>query len=266
MRVRWLLGVAVLALWCAVPAAARAASVTSVVMFSDSGDYIGGGQDRLFTPGDTAISVSGSTGYLTVHLSGGSSGTWFDMDFAAPPGQALAPGVYDRAQRAPFREAGRPGIDISGDGRGCNTISGRFEVRDFAVSADGVLQRLWIVYEQHCEGGPAALFGEVRITAPAPDGTAATVPGIVRWPVLEPGAAGKVVPVTLVAAAPTQVKAVAVTGADAASFPLRLDECSGKTLVAGASCQVFVRFAPPGPGTRGAVLRLTDAAGRTYET
>src|SRR5262245_19613902 len=121
----------------AAPAGARADAVT---MFSDSGDYIGGGTNRLYTPLNSTISVSGSTSYLTVGVSGGPHGDSFSLDFAAPPGQALAPGVYDRAQRAPFRESGRPGIDISGDGRGCNEDSGRFEVKDFRVAGDGTLQ------------------------------------------------------------------------------------------------------------------------------
>jgi hypothetical protein len=247
------------------PGSAHAATATSVTMFSD-GDYIGGGETRLFTPGSASISVFGSTAYLTVSVSGGPSGDSYAMDFAAPPGQTLVPGVYDKAQRAPFREAGRPGIDIYGDGRGCNTISGRFEVKDFAVSSTGVLQRLWIVYEQHCEGGPAALFGEVRITEPIPDGPAATAPGLVRWPPAEPGATGAAVPVTLVAASPVQIAGAAVAGADAAAFPIRLDECSGRSLGVGDSCEVWVRFSGANPGTRAATLRITDTAGRAYDT
>src|SRR3712207_3323194 len=78
--------------------AALAASATSVVMLSDSGDYIGGGVPRWYHPGNAQISVSGSTGYLTVNVSGGNLGDYFHLDFAAPPGQALAPGTYVGAQ------------------------------------------------------------------------------------------------------------------------------------------------------------------------
>jgi len=102
------------------PAIASAAPTTFVTMLSDSGDYIGGGTQRLFQPSNSAISISGSAGYLTVFVSGGTAGDSYDMDFAAPPGQTLVPGYYIGAQRAPFREAGHPGIDISGSGRGCN--------------------------------------------------------------------------------------------------------------------------------------------------
>src|SRR5688500_16005360 len=88
--------------------AAHAASATSVVMLSDSGDYIGGGVPRLYHPGNAQISVSGSTAYVNVSVSGGNLGDYFDLEFAAPAGRILAPGTYVGAQRAPFREAGRP--------------------------------------------------------------------------------------------------------------------------------------------------------------
>src|SRR4051794_39277467 len=156
----------VLFLLVALPAVAHAASVTSVVMYSDAGDYIGGGQHRLYTPASSSITVSGGpNGELDVNVSGGASGDYFTLTFAAPPGQTLAPGVYVDAQRTPFRTAGHPGIDIYGSGRGCNEDAGRFEVKDIATGADGKVTRLWLVYEQHCEGGTAALFGEGRVGA-----------------------------------------------------------------------------------------------------
>lgn len=68
----------------------------------------------------------------------------------------------------PFQASGHPGIDVSGDGRGCNEIEGRFDVRDIAKNAAGEITRLWVLYEQHCEGDPAALFGEVMVNVPLP--------------------------------------------------------------------------------------------------
>jgi hypothetical protein len=234
-------------------------------MYSESGDYIGGGQNRVYHPGNAKLSVSGNASYLTVGVSGGQFGDSFSLDFAAPPGQALAPGVYDRAQRAPFREATRPGIDISGDGRGCNEDSGRFEVKDIATAPDGSIQRLWIVYEQHCEGGVPALFGEVRLNEPDGDAQSFTAPAVVRWPVGNLGQAGMVVPVTVLATGATQFGAASVAGANPGDFPLRLDDCGGHALGAGATCEVWVRFTPTAPGTRTAVLRIPDAAGRVHE-
>jgi hypothetical protein len=112
------------ALAVVLPAPASASDSSFATMFSDPGDWIGGGTQRLFRTGNASITLSGSPGYVEVYVSGGTSGDYYWMDFAAPPGLTLSPGYYTHAQRAPFREAGRPGIDISGSGRGCNEIEG----------------------------------------------------------------------------------------------------------------------------------------------
>ena len=261
---RWGAGVFIaglLALMVSFTASASAAEATSVVMLSDSGDYIGGGESRFFHPGNGSVTVGGNAGFMTVSVSGGTRGDSFSLNFAAPPGQSLSPGVYERAQRAVFREAGRPGIDVSGAGRGCNTIGGRFEIKDFATNAAGAVTRAWIVYEQHCEGGTPALFGEVRIGVPIPDGPTDPAPSILRWPGIDVGRGGTVVPVTVLATSGTKLTSASVVGADAGAFPIRLDECSGVTLVAGASCQVWMRFSPSSAGDHTATLRIANAGG-----
>ena len=252
---------AVLGLLLTLAISSPAAAADAVVMLSDAGDYIGGGEARVFHPGNAQITVGGSTSYLSVGASGGTHGDGYHFEFAAPAGQVLAPGVYDRAQRAPFREAGRPGIDIGGDGRGCNTIDGRFEVREFTLRSDGTLERLWIVYEQHCEGGTAATYGEIRLGFGG-----ALAPGILRWPLTDMGKGGGAVPVTYLPAEQSTVAGVSLAGDHPGDFSVRLDECSTRTVPAGGSCQVWVRFTPTTPGTRTAVLRVTDSGGRTHES
>jgi hypothetical protein len=248
-----LLSFAVLAL--VAPAGAAAAPPASVTMFSESGDYIGGGLQRTFDTGVAgdlvAASVDAGGQSLGVSVSGGPYGDSYGMSFVAPSGP-LVPGVYTGAQRSPFREPGRPGMEVTGDGRGCNTLSGNFEVRDLARAADGSVERAWVVYEQHCDGGPA-LFGEVRVGASAPAG-ARTAPTLVRWPALDVNGGGQAVPVTVWPAG--AITGVSVVG-DAADFLLRVDDCTGAATV----CEVWVRFVPLTPGTRRAWLRLTDAAG-----
>jgi len=237
-----------------------------VVMFSDAGDYIGGGVPREFDSGNGQISVSGTSSYLTVDVGGGSAGDSFGMDFAAPPGDVLVTGgIYTAAQRAPFRTAGHPGIDISGDGRGCNTDSGLFEVRDIATNAGGGISKLWIVYEQHCEGGRAALWGEVKLGEDA-SGTPLVAPGIVRWPASDVGASGSVVPVTVKAlGGPVTIGVAQLAGSNASDYVIRSDECSGRSLAVGGSCQVWLRFVPSAAGTRLATLQLSDGSGAAYD-
>lgn len=183
------------------PGRAAAASPDTVVMYSE-GDWVGAGVPRLYVGGRDAVSVRGTPAYLTVYVEGGPYGDYFDLDFAAPPGAELAEGVYTDAQRAPFRAWGRPGIDISGDGRGCNQIAGHFEVKDIGTDAGGRVDRLWIVYTQYCEGGGPALFGEVRIGQEGPPGAFAAAASHVRWPETDHGRAGLALPVTVLGRAP----------------------------------------------------------------
>jgi hypothetical protein len=238
--------VAPVALTAALLAPAPASAATAVTMFSDPGDYIGGGVQRLFTPRGGKVTVGGNRKGLSIGVSGGPSGDYFTLEFAPPPGKRLRRGVYDHAQRAPFREAGHPGIDISGSGRGCNEQAGRFQVRDLAVKNKRV-KRLWLVYEQHCEGGRAALFGEVRYRKGK-----TTFPAIVRWPAGESGGTGTAVPVTIRPTRTVHFTSTQITGEKV--FPIRLDECKGRTVAAGSSCQVWLRFKAGGGTHRGRLV------------
>ena len=246
----------------ALPSPGRASPSSFVVMFSD-GDWVGGGAQRVFTPRTGTITLRGTAGYLTVGVSGGTLGDSYTMDFAAPAGKKLRPGVYIGAQRAPFREAGRPGIDIGGDGRGCNTITGLFEVRDIRINRKGAVTRLWLLYEQHCEGGRSALYGEIRVGEPASPDPLLVAPTTVRWPASDLGRPSTVVPVTLMALdSPVRLTRVSIAGSNPADFAIRSDECTGRTLPVGGSCQIWMRYVPTVAGTRVAVLRATDASGR----
>lgn len=76
--------------------------------------------------------------------------------------------TYTDAERAPFATFMKPGLDISGDGRGCNSLSGSFDIDEIAWDGD-VLVHVLARFEQHCEEGPAALRGCVKYDRPNGD-------------------------------------------------------------------------------------------------
>lgn len=135
---------------------------TFISLISQPGDYIGQGLTQTFTPADGIFSVSNSsnTAYISFHTADYSQ-FWY-LNFGSPTTVRFGRGEFDRAQRTPFRSPTNAGIDVSGDGRGCNTDTGRFLVSDFALNLDGTVARLAIDFEQHCEGAPSALYGSVR--------------------------------------------------------------------------------------------------------
>ena len=142
---------------------------TFVTLDSHAGDYIGAGIARTFTENDGAFTVSATVDNSTVHVrfNGGALGQW-SFDFKAPNAAALGPASYDHATRYPFNAATAPGLNASGDGRGCNQLTGRFVVLEAVFAAPGQLSQLALDFEQHCEGAVPALFGIVRYNSSVP--------------------------------------------------------------------------------------------------
>ncbi len=249
---------------CACLALPAVAHADSVVFFSEPGDYAGLGQQRVFhsqAPG-TTIDVSGDSSDLTIWFGDGSTVTGFSLEVAPPQGEQLHVGRYDDAVHAFNRPLGSPGLNLSGDGRGCNQVEGDFEVKDIAISSGGEVTRLWLSFEQHCEGNQPASFGEVRIGMPDA-GPAQALPAAVRWPELNLGGAGEVVPIAIRASGggSAEVQGVSIDGATAESFAIEQDDCTGVELAAGESCDVWVSFAPQEPGDHAATLSVEEVSG-----
>lgn len=242
----------------AVPAQAAATTSTSVTMNSESGDYIGGGINRQWHAGNGQVSFTGSGGHAGFRVDGGDSGASFTLDLVAPDGALFTVGTYDRTQRYPFQSAGRPGLDVSGDGRGCNTSTGRFTVLDVAYT-DTTISRFWATYEQHCEGGAAALTGEVRYQVPEPDSAVLTVPRAIAWPDRYPQVNTRPVPVTLVntGLSPVSFGTPTISGNGADSFAVVSSTCTSP-VAPGERCVLHPRFTPTSAGPHDAVLRVPD--------
>jgi hypothetical protein len=257
------LGVALCAALAA-PAAAHGSS--SAVLYSEQGDYIGGGQQRVFHDGNTTFQTSGDPSHLTIGLAGGLDDEIFWVEVAAPPGEQLEEGVYADTQRWPFQSAGHPGLMVSGEGRGCNTLDGSFEVKDMEVGPGGQVTRLWLLFEQHCEGRRPALFGEVRWAQPDSGAPALALPTEVHWPALDLGGAAEVVPVAVRAGgSAVTVESVSVTGPAEGDFAVELDECSGSEVAPGEFCDVWVSFVPGAVGTRSGALHVAGDGGLDLE-
>jgi hypothetical protein len=231
-------------------------------MYSVADDWVGQGAQRVFaTAAGGTVKVYGNAGDVQITVSGDVQGDNFSLEFAAPPWKTLHPGLYTNAQRAYFRTAGHPGIDIGGDGRGCSNDAGRFDVKSIKVSGNRIVS-LWLTYEQHCEGEPPALFGEVRINA-ARQATLQPAVKAVWWPDTLVGPGGPTVPAMFVATGrkPVRIAGARVVGHDPGDFPILEDDCTGAKLQPGQTCQVWVRFVPAMNGPRTAELRVTTNSG-----
>ncbi len=280
--VRWLISCVLITSVVAASPAPNASANTSLQTFvsmlsdPDVGDYVGGYRTLYYYPDNAIIGISGNAEWLTVQVKvlgpDGYYDNWedeyYNLEFAAPRGERLHTGLYLGAERAAFREGRRPGIDIGGDGRGCNETFGRFDVKDIAVNSKGTVTRLWLTYEQHCEYSvESALIGEVRYRVPGPESDLLPIPGRLWWPDVEVGVSGLSFGATFVATGSGNVTIdnTSVVGRNPADFVVRGNECSGVTLAPGQACQVLLRFAPQAAGPRVATLLASDTNGRRYE-
>jgi len=137
--------------------------VASKAMYFDGNDYIYHG---TMTVTEGAWGGTGDRFSLRLNVTPSTSGQglWWYLTFSSQQlGSDLVPGVYEDAQRAPFAQPGHPGIDVTGDGRGCNTITGRFQVHYFERQPNSsAITRALVSFEQHCEGGTNMLTGCIR--------------------------------------------------------------------------------------------------------
>jgi hypothetical protein len=140
----------------------------SVSFSGDSGDFITQGKAYSYSTGSGDGLSTSSTTNKAVQLSiSGRNGDWWTIDFYAPSSQSrLSAGTYSGAHRAGFNGTG-PGLELSGNGRGCNTLTGSFTVTKAVFGSGGYVQAFDATFEQHCEGGTAAAHGSVHISNPA---------------------------------------------------------------------------------------------------
>jgi len=139
---------------------------------SEKGDYIGDGKEWFYDAYSSGIKptfVSNQT--IQFAVTGGND--WWYLDFDAPDGESLEPGLYENATRYPFNPSNAPGLSFSGNGSGCNTLTGDFTVitNDTETNAQTGAKKLnqfAADFEQHCEGSTAALKGKIRYNAVDP--------------------------------------------------------------------------------------------------
>jgi len=128
-------------------------------LHSDPGDYVGAGGDYDYSQANTVITLTATLTHLSFNLRGDQ---WWYGEFQLPNTTSRwQPGTYANAQRYPFNDPAHPGIDWTGEGRGCNTETGSFTVDSVTYAADS-LKQVHLTFEQHCEGGTPALHGTIH--------------------------------------------------------------------------------------------------------
>lgn len=174
------------------------AQIATLSIQSQPGDYIGAGQtltinypsdpSDLFSAQIRRTLADGSPAELLFVLGHVSPdpNTFALLFFGTDAlGIMIQPGVYglpgNTAERADFAQAGHPGLDVSFQNRGSNTLTGNFTITDASFYTDqtGTLQigHFAASFEQHSEGATPALFGQFSYTA-VPEPSVLTIVGL----------------------------------------------------------------------------------------
>jgi hypothetical protein len=153
-------------------------SIATLSLRSEPGDWIGAGQTiDLFYDTEQGSTInaqiretlpSGEPALLEFILDDAIFGPsdsfallFFGTDQLGIPFQS---GFYPDAERATFASLGAPGLDVSFQHRGSNTVAGEFTVHEVSflnpAPGDYQINELSVSFEQHSGGHPAALYGD----------------------------------------------------------------------------------------------------------
>jgi hypothetical protein len=165
-------------------AASSYASVAELVLDGTSGDFISGGKnvDNIYSSANPLLEWNWATfdnigtaatpeaNYLTftylLNPSLVSNDEYATIQFSTQGlGTAIEDETYSNAARAAFAPAGEPGLDISYDHRGCNTLTGNFTVNQLTFANDQI-DRFSASFNQSCDGG-AVMHGTFNYDADA---------------------------------------------------------------------------------------------------
>ena len=141
-------------------------TVTTVSFTSDPEDFVGRGRSLTFTLENSLFTanVGNNGGYLSIVIrpKTGVTPVWTFL-VTSPNGSPISPGTYTTS-RNPVSSSWS--ADFGGDGRGCGRITGRITVHAFDFIAENqALKNFRASFEQHCEGAPPVLRGEVAVLA-----------------------------------------------------------------------------------------------------
>jgi len=145
-------------------AAAQLSPTTSFSYTSQTGDYLGQGQSASYSPPTASFNTYGNKTSATISVDAGSSNYWY-ITLAAPVGQELRPGSFVDAERASFRTGRSPGLDVSGQGRGCNQTWGSFIINQVSFDSTGKLTVLDATFTQRCASTGPAFNGTIKFNA-----------------------------------------------------------------------------------------------------
>lgn len=257
---RWLgaLLAATVALLLVPPLQARAATdITAFTLDSQFGAGVNDGKSLAFTLDNATIYASPWGDGVSMSVS--NTDHWFDARITPPTGQALVPGTYATTR---FETASTAGLDVFGDGVGCNESDGSVTIHEisFLTEPDVGVDRFAATFSSTCGNSSARYFGELRYHSTFDYRAATHDPVGIEMGARVIGSMSTPFPVTIanVGSLDLSLGSVTFSGPDAGDFGVSEETCSNATLDTGATCILNVTFTPAAPYMRTAFLHIPD--------
>ncbi|MEH1772880.1 DUF4347 domain-containing protein [Nostoc sp.] len=139
------------------------AAITTLILDSDRGNYIGQSDYYSYTPatGNFGASrayptnTSSNNAVRVTYTEPGTGGKSWDLSFAAPFNAPLTAGTtYTNAARFPFQATNQPGLSVSGDGRGYNSLTGEFTVNQIIYGVGSEILSFDATFRENGDGDP----------------------------------------------------------------------------------------------------------------
>jgi hypothetical protein len=224
-----------------------AAAPTSMAFFDGEPNASPFGTTKTFT----SVTFTGWQGSEVARFDLAGSGSNATVRLAAPIGETLEVGAYEDARLAATRPAGKPGLDVSGDGSICVHVYGRFQIDEITRNGSGAITSLAARFEQHCDvPTKPALFGEVLFNSERQLHTRSVAPERIDFGLIPATAttAPRLVGITNHGPAVLNIGATTLTGRDPQDFDIVTDNCQGVALAVNSTCVVGITFGPTSEG------------------
>ncbi|MQA39513.1 hypothetical protein [Rugamonas aquatica] len=140
------------------------ARLTKITLQSDAGDLIGAGGSFSYSLSDAKISVTSDHNQLVVRVEGDETWTGVFQTGGTEQAQLKAGMVADVPRYADGMDWAKSGLTWFGEGRACSSSSGWFSI-DSVKYVGAQVSEIKVRFERHCNGGAAALHGEVTYYA-----------------------------------------------------------------------------------------------------
>jgi hypothetical protein len=176
---------------------------------------------------------------------------------SGPDGAQLVPGTYAGSA------VQTPGIPFFVYFFGCTPTTSTFTVAEVSYAGDGTFASLAIDFSQTCTGasGIEHASGALRFHSAVPVRALVATPNNLDFGSVSMAASvSRTITFRNVGTAPTTVGAPSLAGANASSWSINNDSCSGKIVAVSATCTVGVIAHPTTSGDLVADLRLTSNA------